>query len=417
MPPLDFSFSHFPRDEHDLPPAALKNRFFEENPFQGPKNSALARPATRSIANYGTGPMRKIFSSPGIFGGAAFFVSGDTLYRRDTNGDTYSINGVIYGDGEVSMDVAKGLDYERLFIADGARLQFYSGGTNATGEIEATGGTDAANGDTLQINQTWWEFETPASDGSVTDGTGDSGNPFKVAIAGTWAATFANLVAAIQFTGTSGEDYSSTLAGQSSTVSAALNSAGTIVTITAKIDTDAGNAYALVDTVDGGGNIATPVSGLLDGGNLHGLNGVEVPDGLPPVQVGTLKSYILVAIDNSDRFYWIEPGEVTIDPLDFATAEAHPDQTISLQIMQDTAWFIGQKTTEIWYPTGDADDPFKPVAGRVYDRGALEGTVVNIKGTLYLVDQDYIVYAIGGQPKRISNHGIEQLIRETIAAE
>ncbi len=417
MPPLELSFSDFERVYADLPAAALKNRFFEENPFQGTKKAAIARPPTETLGNYGNGPIRKIYSQPGIFSGAAFFVSDDTLYRRDTDGTTYAVTGTIYGSGEVSMCSAKGLDYERIFIADGNRLQFYSGGTNATGEIEATGGTTAAAGDTLRIGDTYWEFETPASNNTVTDGTGSVANPFKVAIEATWALTFANLVAAISFTGVSGEDYSGTLAGQSSTVSAALSSSGSIVTITSKADNAAGNLIELEDTVDGGGNIATPVGGFLTGGNLHGLSGVEVPDGLPPTQVATLKSYILVAIGSTDRFYFIEPAGVTIDPLNFATAEAVPDEIVALVAMQDTAWFIGQSSTEIWYPTGNQDTPFAPVAGRVYDRGALEGTVVNIKGTLYLVDQDYIVYGIGGGPQRVSNHGVEELIRTTIASE
>lgn len=416
MADLDLSYSDFERVFADLPAAPLKNRFFEENPFQGKKRAALARPGTSVVGYYGDGPMRKFYSQPGLFGGALFFVSGDTLYRRDTDGTTYAITGLIYGSGEVSMCSVKGIDYERIFIADGARLQFYGGGTKATGDISVTG-SNATAGDTIRIADTYWEFETPASNGTVSDGTGDSGNPFKVAIGADWAATLANLVAAITFTGTSGETYSATLAGQSSTVTATVNSAGDTVTVTSKVDTAAGNAYALTDTVDAGGVIATPGGGLLSGGNNHGLSGVEVPDGYPPIQVTALKSYVIVAIDNSDRFYWVEPAAVIIDPLDFATAESQPDNVVALKTIQDTAWFIGQTSTEIWYPTGDTDAPFAPVNGRVYDRGAIEGTVVSVKGTLFLVDQDYVVYAIGGSPQRVSNHGVEEKIRKTIAAE
>lgn len=417
MPDTPLSFSDWERDFADLPVAPLINRFFEENPFQGQKRAAIARPGTTVLGYYGTGPMRKFYSVPGLFQDALFFVSGDTLFRRDIDGTTYEITGVIYGDGEVSMCAVKGQGYERLFIADGARLQFYGGGTTASGEIEATGGVNAADGDTIRIVNAYWQFETPASNGTVTGGTGTVLNPFKVAIGADWAATLGNLGAAINFTGVSGETYSSTLAGQSSTVSAALNSAGTILTITAKVDTDLGNTYALTDTVDAGGNIATPVSGLLSGGNVHGLSGIEMPDGNPPTQVTTLKSYVVVAVGKTDRFYYVKPGEVTIGGLDFATAESAPDEIVSLQTLQDTVWMIGKSVTEIWYVTGDIDLPFAPVSGRVYDRGAIPGTVVKIKGTLYLVDQDYIAYAIGGGPQRISNHGVEEQIRLALASE
>jgi hypothetical protein len=417
MAELDVSPSTFERIYADLPPAALLNRFFEQNPFQGGKKAAIGRPATTPLGNWGTGPIRKIYSEPGIFSDALFFVSGDTLYRRDLDGTTYPITGVIYGSGEVSMASVKGLDYQRLFIADGNRLQFYAGGTQGTavlGFTPVSGTVDVAAGDTVEVNGTYYEFETPVS-GVVTGGTGASASPFKVAIAGTFAGSFGNLVKAISFTGTSGVDYSSTIGGQNDEVTAQLNSAQTEVTFTTVIDTAAANAYTF--SVGPSGTDLTASGATFTGANNHGLSGVEIPEGYPPSQVAVLKSFVVVAIGRTDRFYWVEPGEVTIEALNFATAESYPDNIVSLQVMQDTLWFIGQKSTEIWYATGNADLPFNPVSGRVYDRGALEGTVVNIKGTLYLVDQDYIVYAIAGQPKRISNHGIEETIRKRVALE
>lgn len=410
MPEIELSFSDFERVYADLPPAPLVNRFFEENPFQGRKRAALARPATTVLGNYGTGPMRKFYAKPGIFDGDLFFVSGSTLYRRQSDGTTFAISGTIQGTSEVSMCVARGLDYQRLFIADGLRLQFYAGGSQASGDIVLS--ANVSNGDTVQIGTTYFTWND-----TVTDGAGTAASPFVVLRGASAADSLTNLVSAISFTGTSGVTYSSTLGGQSTLVTAAVNSAGTTVTITSISDTASGNTIVLTDTVDGGGVITTPGTGLLSGGNTHALSGVNVPDGLPPSYIGTLKGYVLVAIGRTDRFYWIDPGEVTINALDFATAESQPDKLVSLQIMGDTAWFIGQESTEVWYPTGDPDLPFNPVSGRTYDRGALEGTVVNIKGVLYLVDQDYSVYAISGSPQRVSNHGIEETIRKQVASE
>lgn len=415
MAEVPLSFSDFDRIYADLPAASLKNRFFEENPFQGKKRAAVARPGTVPLGNWGSGPIRRVYSAPGLFQDALFFVSGDTLYRRDLDGTTYAINGIIYGDGEVSMCVVKGLDYERLFIADGARLQFYGGGTKASGDITWTGGANAVAGDTVNINGTFYEFETPDGFGNVSTGLGTSADPFKVAIGADWDASLTNLGHAINFTGTSGQTYSSTIGGQRTDVEASFSTPD--LTITAKVDTAVGNTYVLTDTVDSGGNIQTPGTGLLSGGNNHGLSGIEIPQGLGPTHVTTLKSYVIVAIGTTDRFYWVAPAAVTINALDFATAEAAPDDIVSIQTMQDTVWFIGETKTEIWYATGNTALPFNPVSGRVYDRGALSGTVVNIKGTLYLVDQDYIVYAISGGPQRISNHGVEEQIRKAVAAE
>lgn len=409
MGEVDLSFSDFERVFADLPPASLKNRFFEENPFQGRKRAAIARPGTSVLGNYGTGPIRKIFSQPGLFGGALFFVTGDQLWRWDVGGTPFQITGIILGTGEVSMCVAKGLDYQRLFIADGTLLQFYGGGTKATGDITWTGGANAVDGDTIQIGTTYYQWKTTIGAG----GNGSAANPWQVLIGVDWDASMDNLRSAITFDGTSGVTYSAELAGQNLVVTAAYVSP--TLTITSRADTAVANTIVLTDTVDSGGNITTPGSGFLSGANTHGISGIEIPGGLPPTQVATLKSYIIVGIGSTDRFYWVDPAAVTIDPLDFATAESQPDELVALKVIGDTAWFIGQSSTEVWYATGDTDLPFSPVAGRVYDRGALTGTVVTIKGTLYLVDQDYIVYAIEGGPQRISNHGVEQTIRQVLA--
>ena len=183
--------------------------------------------------------------------------------------------------------------------------------------------------------------------------------------------------------------------------------------VTAKTDLAAGNSIVTTET---GANMSWG-AGTLTGGGTHALSGVSVPDGLPPVSVATLKSYILVAIGRSDRFYWINPGAVVIDPLSFATAESQPDDVLDVTVIGDTAWFIGEGSTEVWYATGSSVTPFAPVDGRVYDRGAIDGTVVNIKGTVFLVGQDNIVYAIGGGAQRVSNHGVEEVIRTALEAE
>ena len=219
-------------------------------------------------------------------------------------------------------------------------------------------------------------------------------------------------MSAISFTTGGGTVYSAELAGQNDLVTAAYVSP--TLTITSRADTAVANTIQLIETADALNNL-TLSGATLTGADNHGLNGIEIPDGLPPVQVATLKSHIIVGIGRTDRFYFIKPAQITIGGLDFATAESQPDELVAIRVIGDTAWLIGQSSTEVWYATGDPDLPFTPVSGRTYDRGAIEGTVVNIKGTLFLVDQDYIVYAIAGGPQRISNHGVEETIRKNFA--
>lgn len=405
---IPISFTSEERDYADLPVAVVKNRFFEKTPTNQTGAVMLARPGTDEVATYGDGPIRAIYSLPGLFDGALFIVSGDRMYRRGVDGSSVMLDGFIYGTGDVSITGVAGAGYERLFIADGALLQHYDGGSHATGTLTGTG--QVGEDDTIQIGDVWYRWT-----GTVGPGSGTPGDPWDVLIGADLEESLANMAAALNFTGTQGTTYSANLGGQNPDVTA--TSTATTLVLTARTDLAAGND---IDTTVTSPDTVPAVSWgtpTLTGGGTHGLVGVPVPDGLPPISVGTLKAHILVAIGRTDRFYWIEPGEILIDPLNFATAESQPDDVLNVEIVGDTAWFVGEGSTEVWYPTGDAEAPFAPVGGRVYDRGAIEGTVVNVKGAVILVGADYVVYAISGGPQRVSNHGIEQMIREALEAE
>lgn len=413
MADTPLAFSSNERTFGGLPTQLLKNRFFEENATQVKGAAMLARPGTDELTDYGAGPIRANYSLPGLFDGALFTVSGDTLYRRDADGTETQINGLVFGSGSVSMTGVAGAGYERLFIADGSLLQFYDGGTKADGTL--SGSTQVSEGDTVRIGNVWYEWTA-----TVEDGGGTAGDPWRVLIGADLEGSMDNLYAAITATGTRGVTYSNNLGGQNTEVVAdapTTDTGGTTsLRVEARTDLDAGNDIETTVTSTNTVPAVSWGSATLTGGGVHGLSGVEVPDGRPPISVATLKSYILVAIGSSDRFYWIKPGEVTINALDFATAESQPDDTIAVVAVGDTAWFVGEGSTEVWYTTGNTGSPFAPVSGRVYGRGAIEGTVVNIRNTVYLVGPDYVVYGIAGSPQRVSNHGVEQTIREALGS-
>lgn len=151
------------------------------------------------------------------------------------------------------------------------------------------------------------------------------------------------------------------------------------------------------------------------------LTQVAVPDDVGVISVGMIANFVIVVIAQgfgmNGRFYWIEPGDRTIDPLNFATAERSPDPLWSVIVVGDQFWLPGTSTTEVWYPTGSQDAPFLRIQGRLFDRGVWEGTPVQVKDTLILVDTDGTVYATDDGPRRISTSGIEERIRRAMAAE
>ena len=673
MANVSIGFASNERQFAGLPPVVLKNRFFEETPTQALGTAMLARPGTLDLASFGASPIRSIYSLPGLFNGALFYVAGRTLFRRDVDGTTTIISGIVLGTGRVSMTGLAGAGFERLFVADGTLLQVYQGGTHASGVLTAV--AQVSDGELVNIGETNYRFvstlafvdgssvhpwqvkigtslsvtlgnlvqaisftgtpgqdfsdqldgphpevtaqQTPASSGIIAtsratdpsgnaivttetgldmawsagtltgggvdlgDGTfshatgtlsvtaqpadgdvvrigsvfyqfktnlalfdGSAGNPWEILIGPDAVGSINNLVQAISFSGIPGTAYSQGLGGQNTEVSAAAETvnvaySGSIVaphpdvsvssdastmTATALATGVAGNAivtaetglnmawgaetltggtddppvaatgvltasaqvalndtvrigsrfYRWVSSVIGGagtesepwqvvmgatlaeslanmvnainftggtfevrmttkakvdltaGNLITTTetganlswgSVTLTGGGSHALSGVSMPDGLPPLAVGTLKSFIVIAVAKSDRFYFLTPGQLVIDPLNFATAESQPDDVVDLVIVGDSAWFIGQGSTEVWYATGSASAPFSPANGRVFDQGAIEGTVVNVKGTPFLVGSDFVVYAVSGGPRRVSSHGVEEMIRKTIGAE
>lgn len=146
---------------------------------------------------------------------------------------------------------------------------------------------------------------------------------------------------------------------------------------------------------------------------------VPTPDDVGIFSVGYIASYVVCVPsqgqDINGRFYWINPGEVTIDPLDFATAERAPDPISGVVIFNDQFWLPGDKTTEAWYFTGDIDAPVLRVQGIVFDRGAWAGTAIQVKDSMIIVDSEGAVIQItGGSSKRISRPDIEEQIREAI---
>lgn len=166
---------------------------------------------------------------------------------------------------------------------------------------------------------------------------------------------------------------------------------------------------------------------IADGEALYVYDGatttaVTVPDGAGIISVGVIASFVICVVSPGNglngRFYWIEPGDTTIDALNFATAERSPDPAFSVRVVGDTFWLLGQNSTEMWYATGDPDTPFSKTQSRVFDRGVWEGTDTPIKDSVMIVDSDGVVYQIvNGAPSRVSNNGIEERIRKAIKAQ
>lgn len=396
------------REVAGTPHIRVFNRYFEQDPTEQKFGSALlVRPGLRKWLTLGTSPVRALYSQPGSFLDALFCVSGNTLYRIDKNETVTTIGTIGTSSGYVSMAATD----TYLFVADGDALYYYTDDDYARGTLTASA---VANGDVVRMGSVYYQFTT----GDVNTGTpqGTSGAPWLVLVGGTTAISLDNLAKAIGNTGTLGTDYSTLLqvhpdvtltSNDATTVKIRSNQSGTSGNAIATTETGAGLAWGAATLAGGGGSAFTTVA---------------VPDGDGIISVAMLLSFVVCVVaqgqGKNGRFYWINPGEVTIEDLNFATAERAPDPTWNAVDVGDQVWFPGLNSNEIWNLQPDGTAVFQRQLGRLFDKGTWEGTVVKIKDSVVAVGTDGTVYEITNEgPQIISTPGIAERFRKAINAQ
>ena len=112
------------------------------------------------------------------------------------------------------------------------------------------------------------------------------------------------------------------------------------------------------------------------------------------------------------RFQVSDPGSsASINALNYATAESHPDDTIRVYVKDGLLYVFGEESFEIWYNSGIGNPPFDRIEGAVRDIGLISPyAVAKTNDTLYFIGDDKIVYKmIGYKEQGISSPGIAQI--------
>lgn len=414
------------------PEIRLINRYLETTPTNLVEKTALiSRPGSTLLATGASGIGRANFSKVGLFGGDLFSVVGNGLIRVSAT-ETIPVTGTLanVNNGFVYATWMKGIGYEYLFVSDGQTLQFYS--TRALGVLTLAGGsiTDVdSGGQIIDIAGVWYAWSANVNAGAPA---GTLANPYRARLGTAIAdglgltgdqSSLSAMALLLNYAGVSGSDYSTAVPGASPTVSAvgpALQTSATKLAVTALVDLSGGNLVST--TVPTGSFLTWGAATLTGGGNqalqtVTGMGATEVPG-----SIENLSGSILVAVAGTSKFYWINPGETIIDPLNFASKESNPDNISQMVTVGDQTLIMGDGSTENWYATGNFAAPFAPVEGRVYQRGTLAGTAVLVGDAVILVGNDGKVYSIGYTygatatygVHRISTHGIEERIRTQI---
>jgi len=141
------------------------------------------------------------------------------------------------------------------------------------------------------------------------------------------------------------------------------------------------------------------------GGSYPGAASVTALDGY----------YVFSSYPSIDTFFISQIFDpLDYDALDYASADAMPNNLLRVVTHRSDLWLFGDGGIEVWYDTGAADFPFRRRPGGVLEFPASSYmTIGHGDGSLFWLGQQNIVYRTTGyQATRISTHGIEAKIRE-----
>jgi len=143
------------------------------------------------------------------------------------------------------------------------------------------------------------------------------------------------------------------------------------------------------------------------------------PDFPGAATVSYLDGYFTFNEPNSQKI-WVTSllDGLSIDPLDFASAEGSPDGLVAVIVNNREAWLFGTNSIEVWYDAGTPDFPLARIQGASNEIGcAAAFSVAKLDNSIFWLGQDArgrgIVYRNNGYTGvRASNHAIEWQIQQ-----
>jgi hypothetical protein len=131
-------------------------------------------------------------------------------------------------------------------------------------------------------------------------------------------------------------------------------------------------------------------------------------------QVEFVDNYLLFLEPDSGRFFGADLGSATsFDTLNFATAEASPDEVLGMKADHRQLVLFGEESIEIWENTGVSGFPFERVINGFVEIGCFNGfSIAKVDNSVMWLANDYTVRRLDGvTPVRISHHGVEASIQ------
>jgi hypothetical protein len=135
--------------------------------------------------------------------------------------------------------------------------------------------------------------------------------------------------------------------------------------------------------------------------------------------VGYIDGYFVFNEPNSQKI-WVTSllDGLSIDPLEFASAEGNPDNVAAIFVDHREVWVFGTNSTEVWYDAGLLDFPLTRIQGAFNELGcAAPYSIAKMDNQVYWLGKDArgqgIVYKAAGYiGQRVSTHAIEWQMQE-----
>jgi hypothetical protein len=150
----------------------------------------------------------------------------------------------------------------------------------------------------------------------------------------------------------------------------------------------------------------------LDAGTCTAIT--DAPRGRFPV---FFNQRILYAGENGQVYYSELNDPTNIPGANVFTAESLPDEIEALTTTEDQIWLHGSDSTEVWYDSGDADDPFARIpGGAIYSGCGHPNTALRVDNSVWWVERDkegagIVRRANGFTPVRVSTSPIERFLK------
>lgn len=162
---------------------------------------------------------------------------------------------------------------------------------------------------------------------------------------------------------------------------------------------------------------------LLSGGIVYQCDGTAAvatafPDGALVASIAQLNSILVAVRADTGTMYFRLPGDTVWGALDFFSAERKPDPVKAVRTLGDNLYAFGTASIEIFVPTNDSAVPFQRLDGASINRGLKSrDSICALDNTMLFVGEDNIAYRLATPPTRISDHGIEERLRQSESVE